>query len=405
MEGKTKVNAKPQFRLCKEDGKTGARTGCITTSRGVTAETPFGLVKGLPGYLTMDNLKQINGVKGLHVCASHFFDRSGLGLRDGRPLSEVMGQEEDSPVLVFCGLRDPVRFNLNLYPAVGSGNISVETEAGVTTACQDSYMRFVKEAQPDFCLSLSDDIMNCNGKKRRAKAVKRTSEWLGESLNEFGGSGEELKSVGLIASILATERAEDNLRQAQAAAAASSDPSVVGYAIMGLGLGESEESRRGALLSICGQLSKDKVRYTSGPSTPIDLLRTIECGIDVVDTGFVNELTACGMAMVFPTDREGVPDPEVEDGFNLNLWSDEFIHDQRPLKENCECYTCRNGFSRGYIHHLLECRELLAEVLLEFHNTHHMCSFMKTIRTTIEEGVFSEYTEEFQKSYTINTTS
>ena len=64
--------------------------------------------------------------------------------------------------------------------------------------------------------------------------------------------------------------------------------------------------------------------------------------------------------------------------------------------EGCECYTCRNRFSRGYIHHLLQCRELMAEVLLEFHNTHHMCQFMKTIRGKIEEGTFLEFHQQFK---------
>jgi tRNA-guanine family transglycosylase len=36
--------------------------------------------------------------------------------------------------------------------------------------------------------------------------------------------------------------------------------------------------------------------------------------------------------------------------------------------------------SRGYIHHLLEAKEMLAEVLLAQHNLHHYMLFMAAVR-------------------------
>ncbi|WZN60555.1 accessory subunit 2 of queuine tRNA-ribosyltransferase [Chloropicon roscoffensis] len=393
---------RPQFSLCKEDSKSGARTGCITTWRGATAETPFGLVvtrKGLPSYLTLDNLGKVNGVQGMHVCASHFFGRDALYPREGGSLSEIIGQEDASPLLVLCGLRDPACYNLNLYPAAGREKISVDTEVGVKAVSQQDYIDFVRQAQPDLCLSLSDDVVGSHSKRRRERAQQRTAAWLRDSVKCFGESDGALGSVGLIASVLATEDGEENLRQARSAEALASDPSVVGYAVMGLGLGESEECRKGALQSICGELPREKLRYTSGPNTPLELIEAIECGVDVLDATFVNELTACGMAMAFPADAEGPAVSGTGRGLNLNLWSEEFTHDQGVLVPGCGCYTCQNGFSRGYIHHLLQCRELLAEVLLEFHNTHHMCRFMGTIRAKIDEGVFSEYAKSFRKLY------
>lgn len=354
--------------------------------------------------MSLDNLNKISEAKGLHVCASHFSDRTGYYPRGGRTLSEIIGLRDTNPFLVVCGLRDPLTFNLNLNTADGSANLPVDTEAGVKSYSHEQYMGFVKQAQPDLCLSLSDDIPRTVklGKKRKSKAQKRTAEWLEKSVQDFEVTPQsrELDAVGLVGSILASEDAEENVRQARLTSQLASGPSVVGYAIMGLGLGESSEARRRALSSICSKLSKDKMRYASGQSTPVDLLQAIECGIDVVDATFVNELTESGHAMVFPID--GVkPDGGATSTlpFNLNLWSNEYIHDQRPISETCGCYTCRNGFSRGYIHHLLQCRELLVQVLLEIHNTHHMCHFMKEVREKIVSGEFSQYSKDFQKMY------
>ena len=189
-----------------------------------------------------------------------------------------------------------------------------------------------------------------------------------------------------------------NAKIAKAAVEVCSD-SVVGYAITGLGLGESDSFRNETLRAINSQLPKTKFRYASGSvSTPVEILQAVESGIDIVDTTFVNQLTSAGMAMVFDIgDGEAsISEKDIHANMSLNLWSAEYVNDQRPLKPGCACYACSNAFTRGYIRHLLECGELLAEVLLEMHNTHHMMRFMKTIRNKINEGQFSKYMHSFQ---------
>ncbi|GIQ84246.1 tRNA-guanine(15) transglycosylase-like protein [Kipferlia bialata] len=41
-----------------------------------------------------------------------------------------------------------------------------------------------------------------------------------------------------------------------------------------------------------------------------------------------------------------------------------------PLEEGCGCPTCQGGYSRGYIHHLLQVQEILGLSLLMAHNTY-----------------------------------
>jgi queuine tRNA-ribosyltransferase len=54
--------------------------------------------------------------------------------------------------------------------------------------------------------------------------------------------------------------------------------------------------------------------------------------------------------------------------------------DPRPIDPTCQCYTCRNGFSRAYIHHLFKAKESLAGTLVTLHNIHFMNMLMKDIR-------------------------
>ena len=40
-----------------------------------------------------------------------------------------------------------------------------------------------------------------------------------------------------------------------------------------------------------------------------------------------------------------------------------YEHDQTPLMEGCSYYACKK-FTKGYVHHLFNCHELLGMILL-----------------------------------------
>ncbi|MCY4042022.1 MAG: tRNA-guanine transglycosylase, partial [Gammaproteobacteria bacterium] len=64
--------------------------------------------------------------------------------------------------------------------------------------------------------------------------------------------------------------------------------------------------------------------------------------------------------------------------------------DASPLDAHCDCYTCRN-FSRGYLHHLYACNEILASVLGTLHNIAYYQALVKGAREAIAERRFEEY--------------
>ncbi len=74
----------------------------------------------------------------------------------------------------------------------------------------------------------------------------------------------------------------------------------------------------------------------------------------------------------------------------VNLWSRAYAEDRRPLVEGCGCFACQ-GYTRAYVHHLLETHEMLAGVLLEMHNTYHWLRFMEAMRRAIVEGRFEKW--------------
>ena len=67
-------------------------------------------------------------------------------------------------------------------------------------------------------------------------------------------------------------------------------------------------------------------------------------------------------------------------------------HDDAPLDAECDCYTCRN-FSRGYLHHLDKCGEMLGAMLMTEHNLHFYHNLMAQLRASIETGTLRSLAE------------
>jgi Queuine tRNA-ribosyltransferase len=57
----------------------------------------------------------------------------------------------------------------------------------------------------------------------------------------------------------------------------------------------------------------------------------------------------------------------------MDLHDSCWARDSRPIVPGCKCMTCNNdNFSRGYIHHLVCAKEMVAEILLFGHNLYHL---------------------------------
>jgi queuine tRNA-ribosyltransferase len=71
----------------------------------------------------------------------------------------------------------------------------------------------------------------------------------------------------------------------------------------------------------------------------------------------------------------------------LNLMNAAFARDERPIDEDCDCYTCRT-FTRAYLRHLIVAKELLAGTLLSIHNLRALIRLVGVMRDCILDGSF-----------------
>jgi queuine tRNA-ribosyltransferase len=81
-------------------------------------------------------------------------------------------------------------------------------------------------------------------------------------------------------------------------------------------------------------------------------------------------------------------------GKRLNIVNARYARDEEPLEVDCGCYTCQH-FSRAYLRHLSIAKEMLAATLLSIHNLHTLIQLTQDIRTSIIEGDFDEFSDDF----------
>ena len=157
-----------------------------------------------------------------------------------------------------------------------------------------------------------------------------------------------------------------------------------GYAIGGLSVGEPTEEMMRVLDVVTPCLPVDKPHYLMGVGTPIDIIEAVARGVDMFDC--VMPTRNARNAYLFSRDGK----VKLRNASNRNS--------QRPVDEECGCYTCQN-FTRGYLHHLDKCNEILGSQLNTIHNLFFYQDLMRSIRTSIEHGNFAEFRAAFTRRY------
>jgi len=128
-------------------------------------------------------------------------------------------------------------------------------------------------------------------------------------------------------------------------------------------------------------LPEEKPRYAMGLGTPSQMLEMIARGIDMFDC-------------VLPTRVARTGTVYTSNG-TLNLKNHRFLNDKLTIEENCDCYACKNGFSRSYIRHLVRSDEILGLRLTTLHNLHFYLNLMTQAREAIKKGEFEKLRKKF----------
>lgn len=144
-----------------------------------------------------------------------------------------------------------------------------------------------------------------------------------------------------------------------------------GYAVGGLAVGEPQAVMFETLEATVPGMPAGKPRYLMGVGKPGDIVGAVLRGIDMFDCVLPSRSGRNGQAFTW----RGA----------LNLKNARHAEDGQPLDAKCRCPACRS-FSRAYLHHTVKSNEIIAAMLLTWHNLTFYQDLMAVLRDAVSAG-------------------
>lgn len=154
----------------------------------------------------------------------------------------------------------------------------------------------------------------------------------------------------------------------------------------GFGIGGAiEKDKLGEIVRwVNEELPEDKPKHMLGISEPDDIFVAIENGVDTFDCVSPTRVGRNGAFYTY----EG----------RMNIQGAKYKEDFNPLIKDCKCYACEH-YTRAYIRHLINAKEILGMTLLSLHNEHFIIKLVDDIRDSIEDGSFHALKKSLLKHY------
>jgi queuine tRNA-ribosyltransferase len=156
------------------------------------------------------------------------------------------------------------------------------------------------------------------------------------------------------------------------------------YAIGGLSVGERDDEMRATVALLDALLPDDRFRYFMGIGDPVGILDVIERGVDLFDCVLPTRLARTGSAFT--------------SAGRVNLRNARFADDLRPLDSGCDGPCCRT-FTRAYLRHLVNQKEILGLQLLSEHNLRFLIRLCAAARRAIMADRYAEFAAEARAGY------
>ncbi|MDO9546355.1 MAG: tRNA guanosine(34) transglycosylase Tgt [Pelolinea sp.] len=354
------------FQVIAKQGK--ARAGLLTTLHG-DIETPIFMPVGTQATVKSLTPAQLDEI-GVQILLSNTYH---LYLRPGADLIEKFGDLHQ-----FMKWNKPILTDSGGFQVFSLGDLRKIDSDGVTfkSHLDGSMHRFTPEKSISIQEKLGADIImafdECSDPENyqySIKAMERTHRWAERCI-----AAKQRKDQALFGIVQGGIHAD--LREQSAVFLTSLN--FPGYAIGGLSVGESKVDMLNTIELVNGVLPEGKPRYLMGVGTPFDLVEGIRRGVDMFDCVLPTRLARHHAAMTLSG--------------RMNLSKAAYKSDALPIDDTCTCYTCQN-FSRGYIRHLINAKEILASTLLSIHNVFTLVKLSKDLRRHIIEQDFDEYAE------------
>jgi queuine tRNA-ribosyltransferase/7-cyano-7-deazaguanine tRNA-ribosyltransferase len=379
------------FKIQKQSKKSQARIGIIKTSHGIIhtpSFVPVATQGAIKGAVEPQDLKEI-GIEVIFANTYHLFLRPGPEIiKDQGGLHKFMNFDgvimTDSGGFQAFSLGWGIVHNVgkiaNIFPdeAVKT-NFNNKTNQKLATITDDGVkfrshidgkeifltpeksIEIQQKLGADIILAFDECTSPLHNKKYTASALKRTHLWALRSLKAKTNKKQAIYGI-------VQGGVYQDLRQKSAKFINSLD--FDGIAIGG-SLGKSKKDMFKILNWVIPLLNNQKPRHLLGIGSLEDIEKCIKMGIDTFDCVLPTRLARNGTFLV-------------KDG-KLVISNSKYKNDKNPIERNCQCLTCQN-YSRAYLRHLFQAKEMLGPRLATIHNLYFMNKIFRQIRQKILLG-------------------
>lgn len=355
------------FSLNRTSSGSRARRGTIVTPHGgalTPAFMPVGTTAAVKG-LDPDQVRDT----GSEILLANTYH---LALRPGDDVVRDLGGLHR-----FMGWDGPILTDSGGYQVFSLCDLTDVDDDGVTfrNHIDGKYLRLTPERAMEIQLNLGSDIImvfdECLPHDAPFEAVaasvsNRTIPWSRRCLDMHPHDGRALFAIGQGA--LYADLRRSHMTEIR-------DLPFDGFAIGGLSVGETSDEFRAMIDVSTRIMPEDKPRYLMGVGSVPEIIDAVDLGVDMFDCVLPSRNARNGQALTF----DGV----------VRLKNARYARDDRILDPTCPCSTCRRGFTRAYLRHLVMAKELLGASLMTQHNLTFMQRMMQMIRDAVDDDSFA----------------
>ncbi len=357
-----------QFKLHKKSGL--ARRATLMTSHG-SFETPTFMAVGTKATVKAMSPEELQDC-GTQVVLGNTYH---LHLRPGEKLIKKLGGLHK-----FMNWHGPILTDSGGFQVFSLSGLRKMSEEGVEfNSHLDGAKHFISpEKSMEIQMDLGSDIIMAFDEclqypatdEQIKKSMDLTYRWLLRSHQAM--QRPESLLFGIIQGGLSLEHRKYSLDQVTSV-------DLPGYALGGFSVGEPIHLMHELLPDIAPLMPENKPRYLMGVGTPLDLIISIDAGVDMFDCVLPTRVARNGTLYTW----QG----------KLSIKRQQYKEDPGPLDPECDCYTCKN-FSRAYLRHLFLSGEILGSRLNTIHNLHFYMSLMKKAREALEQERWPAYRDD-----------